>query len=83
MRSVIPLYGVFMDSLGRKFAMITGCSIFGLGTLMCALSPNIYFLIAARAVAGVSVPSFMLYEEDADKIAWGRRHVDSVGCYCD
>jgi predicted MFS family arabinose efflux permease len=43
-----------MDTLGRTFAMNTGCLFFGLGAVLCALSPNIYVLIAARAFAGVS-----------------------------
>ncbi|WWD20929.1 hypothetical protein CI109_105407 [Kwoniella shandongensis] len=51
--AVIPLYGVLMDTLGRKFAMITGCFFFGFGTILCALSNNMYTLIAARIVAGL------------------------------
>lgn len=50
---MIPIFGVFMDSLGRKFAMTTACFFFGVGTVLCALSPSIYWLIAARAFAGV------------------------------
>ena len=53
-RTVIPVYGVLMDTLGRTFAMDTACFFFGFGTVLCALSPNMYLLIAARAVAGVS-----------------------------
>ncbi|ORX33406.1 multidrug resistance protein fnx1 [Kockovaella imperatae] len=51
--AVIPVYGVFMDTLGRTFAMDTACFFYGLGTVMCALSPNMYVLIAARAFAGL------------------------------
>lgn len=43
-----------MEVLGRKFAMNTACLFFGIGTIGCALSPGMYWLIAARAVAGVS-----------------------------
>jgi MFS family permease len=43
-----------MEALGRKFAMDTACLFFGLGTVACALSDNIYMLIAARGLAGVS-----------------------------
>lgn len=42
-----------MDSLGRKFAMDTACLFFGLGTVACALSGDMYTLIAARAFAGL------------------------------
>jgi predicted MFS family arabinose efflux permease len=52
-RTVIPIFGVLMDSLGRKFAMDTACFFFGVGTVLCACSRNIYWLIAARAFAGV------------------------------
>lgn len=50
---VIPLYGVFIETLGRKFAMVTACLFFGTGTIMCALAGNMYSLIGARTFAGV------------------------------
>ncbi|ORY30040.1 multidrug resistance protein fnx1 [Naematelia encephala] len=51
--AVIPVYGVFMESLGRKFAAVTACFFFGLGTILCAVSGSMYQLIAARAFAGL------------------------------
>ncbi|WVR08996.1 hypothetical protein IAU60_006056 [Kwoniella sp. DSM 27419] len=51
--AVIPLYGVFMDTLGRKFAMITACTFYAIGTIMCALASNMYTLIGARMFAGL------------------------------
>ena len=51
---VIPVYGVLMESLGRKVAMLTAGILYGLGTTLCATSGSMYHLIAARAVAGVS-----------------------------
>jgi MFS family permease len=50
----IPLYGVLLDSLGRKYAMGTASFFFGVGSLACALAPSMGWLIAARAFAGVS-----------------------------
>jgi len=50
---VIPVYGVLMESLGRKVAMLTAGILYGLGTILCATSGTMYHLIAARAVAGV------------------------------
>lgn len=44
-----------MDSLGRAFAMDVACFFFGFGAVFCALSTNIWWLIAARAFAGVSL----------------------------
>jgi len=55
---VIPVYGVLMESLGRKVAMLTAGIFYGLGTILCATSGSMYQLIAARAVAGVSPLSF-------------------------
>ena len=52
---VIPIYGVLMDVLGRKMAMLTACLFFAEGTIGCALSGNMFVLIAMRAVAGVRV----------------------------
>ncbi|WVQ99086.1 hypothetical protein IAU59_006218 [Kwoniella sp. CBS 9459] len=51
--AVIPLFGVLMETLGRKFAMVTACGFFGLGTVFCALSEGMYQLIAARIFAGL------------------------------
>ncbi|KIR64125.1 hypothetical protein I312_103936 [Cryptococcus bacillisporus CA1280] len=51
--AVIPLYGVFMETLGRKFAMVTACLFFGAGTIMCASAGNMYALIGARTFAGL------------------------------
>ncbi|EIW66403.1 hypothetical protein TREMEDRAFT_45829 [Tremella mesenterica DSM 1558] len=50
---VIPVYGILMETLGRRFAMLTACAFFGLGTIFCALSPSMGILIAARAFAGL------------------------------
>ncbi|WRT67494.1 uncharacterized protein IL334_004466 [Kwoniella shivajii] len=51
--AVIPLYGVFMETLGRKFAINAGCLLFGAGTIMCAMSNHMYTLIGARVFAGL------------------------------
>lgn len=42
-----------METLGRKFAMVTACLFFGVGTIMCASAGNMYTLIGARTFAGV------------------------------
>ncbi|OCF71477.1 multidrug resistance protein fnx1 [Kwoniella mangroviensis CBS 8886] len=51
--AVIPLYGVFMETLGRTFAMVTACGFFGIGTILCAMSNHMYTLIGARIFAGL------------------------------
>ncbi|GHJ86755.1 hypothetical protein NliqN6_3157 [Naganishia liquefaciens] len=47
-----PIYGVLLDTLGRKTAMLVAGFLYGLGTIACSLSPSMGWLIAARAVAG-------------------------------
>lgn len=47
-----PVYGVLLDTLGRKLAMLIAGLLYGLGTIGCSVSPSMGWLIAARAVAG-------------------------------
>jgi MFS family permease len=48
-----PLYGKLSDIFGRKTALLSAYSIFGIGCLFCGLARNLNELVAARAVAGV------------------------------
>ena len=50
----VPLYGVFMETLGRRMSMVTACLLFAVGTVGCALSGSMEMLIVARIVTGVS-----------------------------
>jgi predicted MFS family arabinose efflux permease len=60
---IVAIYGIsaslasllaarFMDRFDRKSALLTLYAGFTLGTLLCALAPNYWLLLAARAVAG-------------------------------
>src|SRR5580700_5509559 len=51
-----PVYGRLGDTFGRRGMMIFALAIFMLGSVLCALSPNIEFLTAARArqISGLS-----------------------------
>src|SRR5436305_932962 len=51
--AVTPLYGKLADIRGRRPVLLTGIAIFILGSVACALSPNMPTLIAARALQGV------------------------------
>ncbi len=51
--AVTPLYGKFSDIHGRRITMLIGITTFVCGSLLCALSRNIYLLIAARALQGL------------------------------
>lgn len=47
------IYGPFADRHGRKPVLLASVGLYCLATLLCALSPSIQVLIAARALQGV------------------------------
>jgi EmrB/QacA subfamily drug resistance transporter len=47
-----PVYGRLGDTFGRRWMMIFALAIFMLGSVLCAVSPNIEFLTAARVLQG-------------------------------
>lgn len=49
----IPVYGVLIDALGRRFAMLTACAFYGVGSAACALAPSMWWLVAARGMSGL------------------------------
>ncbi|OCF45432.1 multidrug resistance protein fnx1 [Kwoniella heveanensis CBS 569] len=51
--SFTPIYGRLSDLIGRGNAHLTAMFLFTLGTLLCGIAPNMYSLIAARAIAGM------------------------------
>lgn len=51
--AVAPLYGKISDIYGRRSTVYAALGLFLLGSVGAALSPNIFFLIAARAVQGL------------------------------
>jgi EmrB/QacA subfamily drug resistance transporter len=51
--AVAPLYGKFSDIHGRRVTMLIGISTFVVGSIACALAPNMLTLIAARALQGL------------------------------
>ena len=50
---VTPLYGKLADIIGRRTTLLMAIGVFLLGSLLCSLSPNMFVLIAARAVQGL------------------------------
>src|SRR5262249_28758098 len=51
--AVTPLYGKLADIRGRRPVLLAGIAIFVVGSVACALAPNMPALIAARAVQGL------------------------------
>src|SRR5262249_48352838 len=51
--SLMLVAGSLSDRYGRKTVMIVGIVIFCLGSVMCALAPNVDVLIGGRAVMGI------------------------------
>jgi len=47
-----PVYGRLGDTFGRRWMMIIALAIFMIGSVLCAASPNIEFLTAARVLQG-------------------------------
>jgi EmrB/QacA subfamily drug resistance transporter len=45
--------GRFADQFGRKRLFMLGMVLFSVGSLLCAVSPSIGFLIASRAIQGI------------------------------
>src|SRR5262245_43572668 len=51
--SVVPLYGKVSAIHGRQFALRIAISFYMLGSLVCALAPNMLVLILGRALHGL------------------------------
>jgi EmrB/QacA subfamily drug resistance transporter len=51
--AVTPLYGKFSDSHGRRITMLIGIVIFIIGSIACAIAPNMLILILARGLQGL------------------------------
>ncbi|KAL1746467.1 major facilitator superfamily domain-containing protein [Schizophyllum fasciatum] len=49
----MPLYGRLSDAMGRRAANQTAILLTALGTLACAVAPNMELLILARFIAGL------------------------------
>jgi DHA2 family methylenomycin A resistance protein-like MFS transporter len=48
--------GVLADRYGRRRALLTGLTVFGAGSLVCALAPNPSVLIGARVLQALGPP---------------------------
>jgi len=56
---VMPLAGKISEILGDKKAFIIYTLLFSIGSVLCAIAPNIYLLIGARVVQAIGGGGFM------------------------
>jgi len=57
--AIMPLAGKAGDMFGGKKTFLISLAVFTIGSLFCAVSPNIYFLIAARFIQALGAGSFL------------------------
>ncbi len=51
--AVAPVYGALADIYGRRAMIITANVLFLIGSVLCALAPNLLILILARGLQGI------------------------------
>lgn len=56
---VVPISGKASDALGRKRTFMVFVFLFTVGSLLCAVSPSIYWLILARLIQGAGAGGFI------------------------
>src|SRR6202012_5070023 len=51
--AVAPVFGTLSDIYGRRATIITSMSLFMVGSILCAIAPNMPVLIVARGLQGL------------------------------
>ncbi len=67
-------FGYYSDKIGRKPVVTTGLLIFGIGSIMAAMTDNIYLLIAARFLQGAGAIASACFAWIADLTDASRRN---------
>jgi EmrB/QacA subfamily drug resistance transporter len=75
----MPVVGRLSDELGRRTVFVGGLTLFALASLACALSPNVYFLILARALQGVAAGSLLPSAYGVIGDSFAQRRAQMVG----
>ena len=56
---LVPVYSKLADMIGRKPILLFGIAVFVVGSVLCALAPNMLLLIVFRAVQGVGAGAIL------------------------
>lgn len=62
--------GLVADLYGRRRAFAIGCALMAVGSLACALAPDVNILIAARAVTGVAAALLLPSSLAIIRVVW-------------
>ena len=57
--SLLPIFGRLADIIGRRKVYSTGFLVFSLGSLLCALSTSVAFLIGSRVIQAIGASMLM------------------------
>ena len=74
-------YGPLSDSFGRRPVMIAGLAVFLVGSLLCALAPNIWILIVGRAVQAAGGTAGMVIARAIVRDVYAEEKVAGVIAY--
>ena len=74
-------YGPLSDSFGRRPVMIVGLAVFLVGSLLCALAPNIWILIVGRAVQAAGGTAGMVIARAIVRDVYAEEKVAGVIAY--
>ncbi len=64
--------GPLSDRYGRRRTIICGLALTAIGSVVCAVSPTIEFLIAARVVQGIGASAGLVVGRAITREVWGR-----------
>src|SRR6202011_693182 len=70
--------GPLSDRYGRRRTIICGLVLSALGSVACAVSPTIEFLIAARVVQGIGACAGLVVGRAITRELWGREAAAQV-----
>ena len=74
-------YGPLSDSFGRRPVMIVGLAVFLVGSLLCALAPNIWVLIVGRVIQAAGGTAGMVMARAIVRDVYAEEKVAGVIAY--